>query len=193
MGNMRAVCKFLLHMFGRPKGALGRLGGRIMARLNRDVAVWVIGLLDLRPSDKVLEVGFGPGVAIELLAGLLPSGKVSGIDASPEMVEQASARNMAAIRSGRVELRLGLAEKLPFADGSFDKTLAINSMQVWPDISAALREIARVTKPGGKVALGFTPYSGQSKAGLRKSVRAAGLVGAQMLSSDKGFCAIAIS
>jgi ubiquinone/menaquinone biosynthesis C-methylase UbiE len=188
---MRLTRKLLLRMFGRPQGRLGRLGGRIMARLNRDVAVWVVGLLDLRPNDRVLEVGFGPGVAIELLASLLPAGRVSGVDASPEMVEQATERSRRAIRAGRVDLRLGTAENLPFADASFDKSLAINSMQVWPDVSSGIREIMRVTKPGGKVALGFTPYSGQSEESLRESLRAAGLVGAQVISSDKGFCAIA--
>jgi hypothetical protein len=49
------------------------------------------------------------------------------------MVEQARARNAAAIESGRVDLRRGSVESLPFDDDTFDKALAINSMQVWPD------------------------------------------------------------
>jgi 16S rRNA A1518/A1519 N6-dimethyltransferase RsmA/KsgA/DIM1 with predicted DNA glycosylase/AP lyase activity len=57
------VRELLMRMFGRPKGVLGRLGGVIMARVNRDAAAQVIEVLDVRPDDKVLEVGFGPGVA----------------------------------------------------------------------------------------------------------------------------------
>jgi hypothetical protein len=56
--------KVLMRMFGRPTGLMGRLGGVIMARVNRNAAAQVIDLLDVRPDDKVLEVGFGPGVAI---------------------------------------------------------------------------------------------------------------------------------
>jgi hypothetical protein len=51
--------KVLMRMFGRPTDVLGRLGGVIMARVNRDAAAQDIGLLDVRPDDKVLEVGFG--------------------------------------------------------------------------------------------------------------------------------------
>ena len=85
--------QFLMRMFGRPKGILGWLGGVIMARVNRDAAAQVIELLNVRPDDKVLEVGFGPGVAIQLLLQRLPTGSVAGVDTSQEMVSQAAARN----------------------------------------------------------------------------------------------------
>lgn len=51
----------LMRMFGRPRGLLGRLGGRIMARTNENCGAWAIDLLEIRPDDRVLEVGFGPG------------------------------------------------------------------------------------------------------------------------------------
>jgi len=60
-------------MFGRPRGALGRLGGRIMARTNKDCGAWVVALLEIGAEDRVLEVGFGPGVVIEGLASVDPS------------------------------------------------------------------------------------------------------------------------
>jgi len=91
------VKNLLLRMFGRPKGVLGRLGGIIMARTNREIAVRAIELLDVRPTDKILEIGFGPGVGIQLLAGLVSSGRIVGIDDSAEMVEQAGVRNADAI------------------------------------------------------------------------------------------------
>ena len=57
------------------------------------------------------------------------------------MVEQATARNAEAIERGVVDLRHGSVEELPFEDGTFDAVLAINSMQVWPDVTAGLHEV----------------------------------------------------
>ena len=120
--------------------------------MNKDCGVWVVGLLEVNPNDRVLEVGFGPGVIIQHLSELAPAGHVAGIDPSPEMLEQARARNEIAVKDGRVDLRRGSVESLPFTDNIVDKALAINSMQVWPDASAGLRAIWRVMRPGGRIA-----------------------------------------
>ena len=186
---MKAV---LMRMFGRPSGLLGRLGGRMMARTNAAWGIKVGTLLQVAPTDSVLEVGFGPGVVIDHLSKLAGAGRVSGIDPSPEMFAQARARNSSAIRGGRVELRQGSVESLPFGDNSFDKALAINSMQVWPDAVAGLREIRRVLKPAGRIALAFTPYSGRSKEGLIELLQAAGFAETRLVEEQgAGFCVLA--
>ena len=184
--------RILMHMFGRPRGVLGKLGGTIMARMNSACGAWVVDLLAIKPSDRVLEVGFGPGVVIQNLARLASAGHVAGVDPSREMVAQAQARNASAIQSGRVELRLGSAESLPLEDDSFDKALAINSMQVWPDPVAGLRELRRVLKPGGKVALGFTPYSGQQKETLSELLSTAGFGALELDENAENFCVLGI-
>lgn len=183
--------RILMRMFGRPKGSLGRLGGIIMARTNRKVASWAIDLLGVRPSDKVLEVGFGPGVGIQLLTKSASSGRVVGVDYSKEMVEQATVRNAKAIEAGLVDLLEGSVERLPFEDETFNSALAVNSMQVWPDAVAGLREIRRVMKPGGRIALAFTRHSGQPKSGLTEALTAASFSGARVTETDDGFCALA--
>jgi ubiquinone/menaquinone biosynthesis C-methylase UbiE len=68
------------------------------------------------------------------------------------MVAQAEARNVSAIKGGRVELRHGSVSSLPFADNTVHKAMAVNSMQIWPDPIAGLREIWRVMKSGGTIA-----------------------------------------
>jgi hypothetical protein len=68
---MSVARSILMRMFGRPKGLLGKLGGILMARMNYECATWVIDLLHIQPNDKVVEVGFGPGVGIQLLARFL--------------------------------------------------------------------------------------------------------------------------
>jgi ubiquinone/menaquinone biosynthesis C-methylase UbiE len=182
----------LMRMFGRPRGVLGRLGGLIMARMNADCGAWVADLLEIGSNDSVLEIGFGPGAVVQFVANLAPEGHVAGIDTSREMVEQARARNAIAIQNGRVDLRCGSVESLPFADNTFDKALAINSMQIWPDTMAGLREIRRVVRSGGTVAIGFTRYSGQSRQGLTEALGAAGFAKARLAESDRGFCGLAI-
>jgi len=163
-----------------------------MARTNGKCAAWVIDLLRVQPIDKVLEVGFGPGVGIQLLASSASAGFVAGVDPSKEMVAQATTRNKKAIESGRVDLRHGSVTTLPFADNTFDKALAINSMQVWPDAVAGLREMRRAIKPGGEIALAFTPNSGQPNTGLAEAFTAAGFAKAHVVERDKNFCALAI-
>jgi len=180
-----------MHMFGRPRGVLGRVGGIIMAKTNEACGIWVTDLLQVGPQDSVLEVGFGPGVIIQRLSRLASAGHITGIDPSREMVEQARARNAIAIKEGRVELHCGSVGGLPFDDNTFDKALAINSMQVWPDTIAGLREIRRVMKSGGRVAVGFTPYSRQQKQGLTQTLSAAGFAGATVAEKDNYFCALA--
>jgi len=189
MSIMRNV---LIRMFGRPRGLLGRLGGIIMAHMNADCGAWVSELLEVGPNDDVLEIGFGAGVIILRLSKLVSTGHVAGIDPSREMVEQASARNANAIATGRVELRCSGVDSLPFGDDAFDKALAINSMQVWPDPAGGLREIRRVMKPGGKIALGFTPYSGQPNNGLNEILTAAGFNEPNVVERDNWFCALAL-
>ena len=187
MGVTRTI---LMRMFGRPRGVPGRLGGIIMAHANADCGAWVTELLEIGPSDSVLEVGFGPGVIIQRLSKL--AGHIAGIDPSQEMVAQARARNATAIKDGRVDLRHGSVEHLLFDDNAFDKALAINSMQVWADSAAGLREMRRVMKPGGRVALGFTPYSGQQNEGLPQTLTAAGFTKAAVVEKDRWFCALAL-
>jgi ubiquinone/menaquinone biosynthesis C-methylase UbiE len=182
---------FLMRMFGRPEGVLGRLGGIIMGRMNADCGAWVSDFLAVGPNDSVLEVGFGPGVTIQRLSKLAAEGHVAGIDQSREMVEQARARNTTALQSGHVDLRFGAVESLPFDGNSFDKALATNSMQVWADAVAGLREIWRVMKPGGKIALGFTAYSGQPNRGFEATLIAAGFTKAQVVETGKAFCVLA--
>ena len=183
--------RILMRMFGRPQGLAGRLGGLILARGNRPLAEEFVAFLDVQPTDRILEIGFGPGVAIELLAKAAPGVRVAGIDVSQEMVEQARARNAAAIRAGAVDLRHGTVERMPFEDEAFDLALAINSMQVWPDRVAGLREIRRVLRPGARVALAFTPRSGQPRAGVTESLESAGFEDASLAQLRGGFCALA--
>jgi ubiquinone/menaquinone biosynthesis C-methylase UbiE len=128
---------------------------------------------------------------MQLLLQRVPAGSIAGVDQSQEMVRQAAIRNAEALRRRRVELRYGSAARLPFADKTFDKAFAINSMQEWPDARAGLREIWRVLKPGGSIGLGFTVNSGQQKEGTAELLTAAGFAHVRIVDGSKLFCALA--
>jgi SAM-dependent methyltransferase len=98
--DMSFTRSLAMRMFGRPHGLLGRLGGRLMARMNAEFGAWVAGQLEVGARERVLEVGFGAGVIIGRLAELAPDGHVAGVDPSVEMVAQARARNAKAGGAG---------------------------------------------------------------------------------------------
>jgi ubiquinone/menaquinone biosynthesis C-methylase UbiE len=180
-----------MRMFGRPRGLLGRLGGLIMARVNNAHGIEVAERLQIRRADDVLEVGFGSGVVIGCLTRLATAGYIAGVDPSAVMLAQACSRNAAAIARGQVELLRGKVENLPFDGDCFDKVLAINSLQVWPDAHRGLREILRVLKPGGRLGLGFTPHSKQQPEGLADTLMLAGFDKVQMSEAAEGFIILA--
>jgi SAM-dependent methyltransferase len=147
--------------FAHPRGLMGWMGGLILAAKNRERQRWLVSRLDLRPTDRVLEVGPGPGVGIAEAART--AAYVGGVDPSDVMMRMARKRNSAAIAAGRVELRPGGAQAIPFADREFDKAFAGNSVKMWPDPIAGLREIQRVLRPGGLVAISWQPVPGEAR------------------------------
>jgi ubiquinone/menaquinone biosynthesis C-methylase UbiE len=145
--------------FGRPTGFPGRIAGWVMAyrSSNRRRNAWAVSLLDVQRDDRVLEIGFGPGIAIREAARLATDGRVCGLDHSRVMLRQAARRNAEGVRRGQVELRLGSAERLPRFDAPFDKILAVNALQFWDQSVEPLRELRRLLSDGGRIAIAFQP------------------------------------
>jgi ubiquinone/menaquinone biosynthesis C-methylase UbiE len=108
----------------------------------------------VRPGHHVLEVGSGTGIVARDLAALAgPRGRVTGVDVSRTMVM--AARRLA-VEHGlqrRVAFRRADGASLPFARGRFDAALAVTVLLHVPDAVAVLREMVRVTRPGGLVAI----------------------------------------
>lgn len=156
--KQRAIRK-LVSQAGHPRGAVGRLVGWVFAhrRSNRQRNRWAVSLLDVQPADRVLEVGFGPGVAIAELAGRATQGQVYGIDHSQLMVRRASSRNAAAIRAHRVHLAQASVDQLPSFGEPLDAILAVNTVAFWPDPVQRLRDLRRLLRPAGRIALVSQP------------------------------------
>ncbi|MGD8817693.1 MAG: class I SAM-dependent methyltransferase [Acidobacteriota bacterium] len=139
--------------FSHPRGVVGSLVGHLMAYKNAPLNRAAVELLGVQPDDDVLEIGFGPGTAIAMIAALAPRGTVAGIDISARMVQQAMRRNRTLIAAGRVDLRQASAAAIPFADASFARVIAVNNFHRWPDRAAGLGETLRVLRPGGTLML----------------------------------------
>jgi SAM-dependent methyltransferase len=150
----------------RPHGLVGRGFGRVMAFLNDEMNRFALARLDVRPDQRVLEVGFGPGLLVRAIADGMTSGSVDGVDWSPAMIAQARARNRGHLASGRVRLHEASITRLPFPDASFDRACAVNSFQFWPDPRASLRELRRVLRPGARVAIALRTGAGRARFGL---------------------------
>jgi ubiquinone/menaquinone biosynthesis C-methylase UbiE len=131
----------------------GLLAGELLAWSNRAVNEWTLSLLAPRPDDRILEVGFGPGIGIQLAAGRVPDGWVAGVDPSSMMLRLARWRNRRGVRGGRVELRRGVVQALPWAPSEFTHAFSVNTFFEWPDPRAALVELARVLRADALVAL----------------------------------------
>jgi len=155
----RRVITTLVRQFGHPRGIAGWLAGWDMAhrRSNQQRNIWAVSLLDVQPTDRVLEIGFGPGVAITELAARAGRGQVFGIDHSEVMVQQASQRNAAAIRAHRVHLTHASVAELPSFDEPLDAILAVNTLKFWPNPAERLSQLRRLLRPGGRIALAIQP------------------------------------
>src|SRR5688500_194542 len=161
MDVKRAIILAMVRQFGHPRGAIGSVAGWVMAHRpsNRQRNRWVVSLLDVQPTDRVLEIGFGPGLAIaELSRRVGPAGHVYGLDRSDVMLRHATKRNADAIRDGRFTLALGTVERLPPGlDGPFAAIRAVNSLGFWTAPAERLAELRRRLRPGGRIAIVSQP------------------------------------
>ena len=151
------IARYIARQFSQPTGLLGRVIGRGMARHNEREARWTVDLLAIDPDARVLEIGFGPGVAIQYAAERATRGHVSGIDRSEAMFKMARKRNAPELASGSVDLTKADVQSLPYPDDSFDRAFAIHCIYFWREPAACLREIRRVVRPDGIVAITIRP------------------------------------
>jgi SAM-dependent methyltransferase len=125
-----------------------------------DVHERVIAALAPEPGDRWLDVACGTGAIAERAA--VAGADVTGLDLSPVLIETAQER--AAEQGLEIEYVVGDAEALPFEDGSFTKLSSAVGIMFAPDHEAVASELARVTAPGGRIALAnWTPQGGIGK------------------------------
>jgi len=108
----------------------------------------------LRPGERVVDIGSGAGMDSLIAAKMVgPDGQVIGVDMTRAMLETAR-KSTRETRAGHVEFREGLAESLPVPDSWADVVISNGVLNLLPDKLAALREMARVLKPTGRLQIG---------------------------------------
>ena len=127
---------------------------RFMGRFSEPLAARFIEQAEVRAGQRFLDVGCGPGALTAQLVELLGADGVSAIDPSASFVEATRER------FPEVDVQSGVAERLPFPDETFDGALAQLVVHFMSDPVAGLREMARVTRPGGVVAACVWDHAG---------------------------------
>lgn len=147
------------HQARNPTGLAGHVVVWILGRRSSNVQRnrWAVKLLDIQATDRVIELGCGPGVAIAALADRATRGLVVGVDQSEVVIDQARWRNRAAIRDGRVHLVHAPVERMQVTGGPFDAALAVNTVGMWPEPTTRLREIGGMLRPDGRIAVVSQP------------------------------------
>lgn len=127
-----------------------------MGRWSAPLAPAFARLVGVAPGDRVLDVGCGPGALTGHLRAVLGPGAVAAIDPAEPFVAAVRAR------VPDVDVRRATADALPFEDGTFDAALAQLVVHFMPDPVAGVREMARVTRPGGRVGACVWDHAGGS-------------------------------
>jgi ubiquinone/menaquinone biosynthesis C-methylase UbiE len=150
----------------KPEGFFGELIGEYLAQDFYETNMWAIHLLDIQEGEKILEIGFGPGIAVEEVIKTTAASFVGGFDYSELMVAAAKKRNTCAVQEGKVDLRHGNVISPPSFGILFDKCVVINNIMYWPKPIVSLKKVRGMLKPGGFISLVFHREQKQFLAGL---------------------------
>jgi ubiquinone/menaquinone biosynthesis C-methylase UbiE len=128
---------------------VARVYDAVWARYVRESGAIVAGAVEMRPGDRILDVGCGTGHVLERLAARSPECRLYGIDLSDKMLD------VARRRVGSADLRIADARRLPFERDSMDVVVSASMLQHIRDPGSAVDEIARVCAPDGLVVILF--------------------------------------
>ncbi len=132
-----------------PQGLAGLIVGERMVRQHRIETLWTLSLLNVQPTHRVLEIGFGAGVGLAHVAAQATAGYVVGIDVSRTMLAQARRRNQTALRERRMGVLQADVADLPFGEAQFDRIFSIHTYYFWSDAPAVVAQLRRILRPGG--------------------------------------------
>ena len=141
--------KLIGGQFKKPSGLFGIFTSNIMIKGNLSRYSLLIKDLDIQPLDKILEIGYGPGVGIELIAEACNSCTIHGIDFSKLMYKRATKRNKKHIESNKVLLKYGDILDNQTDKDNYDKIFCLNVVYFWDDLQKPFKKIVSLLKNSG--------------------------------------------
>lgn len=149
--------------FKKPEGIIGKIVGKTMAVENRTLNAWTIKLLKIRRRNKVLEVGYGPGYAIDMILRRYSNVHIDGIDISETMKEEASHRLVSKMDSGEVVLFTGDIAESALQPSKYDVVFTVNNYTLWENKYDGLHNIYDALMSNGKIAITMQPRQEDAK------------------------------
>lgn len=166
--DVEVMFKKLQSHFKEPKGLIGKFVGKIMAFENKALNKWTIRQLNIRPGKNILEVGYGPGYAIDLIFKSYPNINIDGIDISEAMKEEASNRLAKQIDAEKVHLEVGDVSGYSFQLNHYDYIFSVNNYTLWEDKCKGLENLYNAIVSKGKIIITMQPRQDDSNKGQAK-------------------------
>jgi len=169
----------------KPTGLLGKY---VLWRMNSShskLTDWGLSHITITPDAMILDVGCGGGRTVHKLAEAATAGKVCGVDFSQESVRATRKTNARWIAMGRVDVAHASVSALPFGSETFDLVTAVATHFWWTNLAGDLREISRVLKSGGRLALIAEVYKGANTLISRMAEQHAPRTGMTLLSVEE--------
>ncbi|UCS94620.1 class I SAM-dependent methyltransferase [Echinicola marina] len=151
--------KAIGQQLGHPKGELGLTVAKNMQASNVLMVEKAVELLHLTGNEKILEIGYGPAAHVEELLEVFEGLEYHGLEISELMHQAAHKVNSSEVKSGKAQFHLYDGKKFPFASGSFDKVMTVNTIYFWEDPKEMAGEVFRVLEEGGNFSLAFAQKS----------------------------------
>lgn len=140
----------------KPSGLFGRVISRMMNARNRKFYFRMISEMRIQNRDRVYEIGFGPGIGIQMIASNISNCTISGIDFSELMVKMASKRNKRFIDEGRVHLKHGDLLTADTSGERYDKIFCVNVIYFWKDLKPVFQKIHSMLSSEGSFCIFMT-------------------------------------
>ena len=154
--------------FRKPTGLLGWFTGWLLAVNNKERSLFTVRKLNPKPTDYLLEIGYGPGVALNLVAQRLTSGFLAGIDHSEVMFRQAAKRNKKFVGNRKLKLHCGTLSDLSYPADYFDIIYGSNVHFFWDETVKEFQKIYSLLKPKGRLVMVFQPRWARSEEEIRE-------------------------
>jgi len=141
--------QFIASQFKKPRGPFGIFTSNLMVKANEMNYETMIEVLAPEPQEKLLEIGYGPGAGIKMIADFCPGCTIDGIDFSNLMYKRARKFNKRYIEEGRVSLRYGDFLQFALPNNHYDKIFCLNVIYFWDELNAPFTKAYSLLKEDG--------------------------------------------